>query len=109
MTSSTGRVMLRTTRLLATRMPMGMPMTTETIVAISISASVCIVRSQRPSTPTKNRRTPTTTVRPQRLELCQASAMKMRMTTHQGRPRRIHSMNRTAFRMTALIALKTQP
>ncbi|MNU72646.1 hypothetical protein D3C71_621150 [compost metagenome] len=105
-TSRIGRVIRRAHSLLASRIPIGTPMTMEMRLAISISASVCIVRSQRPSAPTMKSITATMMTSEIFFAANQASTRKTRKMTHHGRPRSAHSTKRIACRIVCEIALK---
>jgi hypothetical protein len=108
-TSRAGRVILRTMRLFAARMPIGMPMITETSVPISINASVCIVRSQSPKTPIKSSSMPTVIVTTSLRVPIQASAMKIKIRTHHGVPRRMVSMKMIACNTVCAKARNANP
>ncbi|MNG21740.1 hypothetical protein D3C84_1061410 [compost metagenome] len=87
MMSSSGISTERRRLLRADRMPSGTPISTEMTVATSISASVCISLSHRPTAPTRNSRPTMTPVVTTLRVACQATPATIASINHHGAAR----------------------
>ncbi|MNM68787.1 hypothetical protein D3C81_803530 [compost metagenome] len=109
MMSSNGISTERRRLLRAERMPSGMPINTEMIVATIISARVCISLSQRPTAPTRNSKPTMTAVVTTLRVACQATPATIASISHQGAARSRPSRLTMAHSRVSEMLRKTSP